>query len=77
MNPSFTSAGTLKTIEWTKARMNMEFTNNIIYNIITYAMYMIYIYIMKNIVGPRPLDGRVGVGWGGACINVHVNVHMK
>ena len=29
----------------------------------------------SNIVGPRPLDGRcVLVGWGGAYINVHVNL---
>ena len=31
-----------------------------------------------QLVGPRPLDGRgVLLGWGGACINVHVNLHMK
>ena len=36
-----------------------------------------------QVVGPRPLDGCFvdvgggGVGWGGACINLHVNLQMK
>ena len=40
-------------------------------------------YCFNHIVGTRPLDGRGvllgmgGVGWGGACINVHANLHMK
>ena len=38
------------------------------------------------IVGPRPLEGRGvlytsggwgGVGWGGACNNVHVNLRRR
>ena len=40
--------------------------------------------LAQHLVGPRPLEGRGvlwtlggGVGWGGACFNVHVNLLVK
>ena len=40
--------------------------------------------VLIEIVGARPLSGRAfsctlwgGVGWGGACVNVHVNLLGK
>jgi len=37
-----------------------------------------FIYIVKNVVGPRPFDGHgVLLGWGGVCVHAHVNLRMK